>query len=117
MTALCDDPDCPFADRRPLVDQMIEKGVRYQNHAVGLSVHDAVAKWHEEPLREGFVCVVDPMVWCEPQHEYIRVEDTIVVTADGCERLTGDAPIEIDEVESLTGSGAGLYELRSTSTP
>jgi len=105
MTALCDTSDCPFADQRPLLGQMIEKGVRYLNHAVGLSVHDAIEKWQEEPLREGFVCVVDPMVWCEAQHEYIRVEDTIVVTADGCERLTGAAPIEIDEIEALVGSG------------
>jgi Xaa-Pro aminopeptidase len=44
------------------------------------------------------------MVWCEPQQEYIRVEDTLVVTADGCERLTGDAPFEIADVEHLMRS-------------
>jgi Xaa-Pro aminopeptidase len=104
MVAQCEAPDCAFAEQRPLLDQMIEKGVRYLNHAVGLSVHDAVEKWQDEPLREGFVCVVDPMVWCDAQHEYIRVEDTIVVTADGCERLTGVAPIEIEEIEALVGS-------------
>ena len=84
-----------------MLDQMIERAVPYLNHAVGLSVHDAVGPWHGEPLREGTVIVVDPMVWCETEHQYIRVEDTIVVTADGCERLTGDAPIEIDEIEAM----------------
>ncbi|MFO7822152.1 MAG: Xaa-Pro peptidase family protein [Lentisphaeria bacterium] len=87
---------------KPTLDQMIEKGVKYLNHCVGLSVHDAInTNWRNEPLREGVVCVMDPMVWCEPQHEYIRVEDTLVVTADGCERLTDAAPIELNEVEAL----------------
>ncbi len=89
---------------RPLVEQMIQRGVGYLNHAVGMSVHDAIGPWRDEPLREGFVCVLDPMIWCEAEHEYIRIEDTLVITADGCERLTGDAPIEIDEIEALVGT-------------
>jgi len=71
-----------------------------------LSVHDAMNReWKTQPLREGFVCALDPMVWCKPEHQYIRVEDTIVVTADGCERLTGDAPFEIDQIEALMAAG------------
>lgn len=106
MLALCDEPASGLAGMRPLVEQMIERGVGYLNHGVGLSVHDAIdPSWKNEPLREGFVCALDPMIWCEPQHEYIRVEDTIVVTADGCERLTGAAPFEIDEIEKIVGTG------------
>jgi Xaa-Pro aminopeptidase len=93
----------------PLLEQMIARGVRYLNHAVGLSVHDAVGPWHDKPLEPGLVCVVDPMVWCEPEHQYIRVEDTIVVTNDGCERLTGDAPIGLDEVEDLMKQPVTLF--------
>lgn len=86
----------------PIFESMQKAAVRYINHAVGLSVHDAIdGTWKDRPLQEGFVAVVDPMVWCEPQHEYIRVEDTIVVTATGCERLTGDAPFEIADIERL----------------
>ncbi len=103
MGALCHEASSPYHDMKPFFDQMVKKGVRYLNHAVGLSVHDAIGDWRDQPLREGFVCVLDPMVWCEAEHEYIRVEDTIVVTADGCERLTGDAPFEIDEIERLMG--------------
>jgi Xaa-Pro aminopeptidase len=103
MAARCD------AGTRPLLDQMVKAGVRYLNHGVGLSVHDAIGPWRDEPLREGFVCALDPMIWCEPQHEYIRVEDTIVVTANGCERLTGAAPIEIGEIEALVGKTGGSY--------
>ncbi len=101
MAEKCKDPTSPFGDMTPLLNQMIEKGVRYLNHAVGLSVHDAIAPWQKEPLKPGFVVVVDPMVWCEPEHQYIRVEDTIVITDDGYERLTGDAPFEIDDIEAL----------------
>jgi Xaa-Pro aminopeptidase len=101
MAQKCKDPASPYGDMTAMLDQMIERAVPYLNHAVGLSVHDAVGPWHGEPLREGTVIVVDPMVWCETEHQYIRVEDTIVVTADGCERLTGDAPIEIDEIEAM----------------
>ncbi len=87
---------------KPIFENMVKAGVRYINHAVGLSVHDAIdGTWRDRPLQEGFVAVIDPMVWCEEQHEYIRVEDTIVVTATGCERLTGDAPFEIAEIERL----------------
>ena len=47
------------------------------------------------------VFVVDPMYSFDKEEQYIRVEDTIVVTADGCERLTGAAPIDLDEVEAV----------------
>ena len=106
MVAQCNDPASGQAPARPWLDQMIARGVRYLNHGVGLSVHDAIdPNWRNEPLREGFVCALDPMVWCEAQHEYIRVEDTIVVTADGCERLTGAAPFEIAEIEAMMKTG------------
>ncbi|MDP6110618.1 MAG: Xaa-Pro peptidase family protein [Planctomycetota bacterium] len=91
----------PYRNVTRLVQQMIKRDVGYLNHAVGLSVHDAVGPWKDQPLKPGFVVVVDPMVWCKPQHHYIRVEDTIVITRDGCERLTGDAPFEPDDIEAL----------------
>ena len=85
-----------------MIDNMVARGVRYLNHTVGMSVHDNVKSWHGDPLREGMVLVVDPMIWLENvPHTYVRVEDTVVITADGCERLTSAAPIELDEVEAL----------------
>lgn len=86
----------------PILDNMISKGVRYLNHHVGLSAHDAIRPWQEEPLRAGMVLVVDPMVWLtDAPHGYVRVEDTLLITEDGYESLTGAAPFELDEVESL----------------
>ena len=101
MARLCTEPGSAYHDMKAIFEQMVEGGVPYINHGVGMSAHDAVGPWKQEPLTEGTVCVLDPMVWCEPQHQYIRVEDTIVVTADGCERLTGDAPFEIADIEAM----------------
>jgi len=85
-----------------IVKNMIARNVRYYNHHVGLSVHDVVSATREDPLEEGMVLVVDPMVWLEDApHGYVRVEDTIVITANGCERLTGSAPFEIEAIEAL----------------
>jgi Xaa-Pro aminopeptidase len=85
-----------------MIKNMMERGVRYLNRTVGMSVHDNVKQWHDDPLREGMVLVVDPMIWLENvPHTYVRVEDTVVITKDGCERITGDCPIELDEVEAL----------------
>ncbi len=106
MFQLCDEKGSPYGDLKPMLEQMIQKGIGYCNHAVGMSAHDLCGEWKDEPLRENMVFVCDPMVWCEPQHQYIRVEDTLLVTADGCERLTAEAPLELDEIEALVGSGA-----------
>lgn len=105
MAGICTEPDHPYHDMKANFEQMLERGVGYLNHGVGLSVHDLMGQWRDIPLREGFVIVCDPMIWCEPEHEYIRVEDTLVVTADGCESLTRTAPFEIDDIEALLASG------------
>jgi Xaa-Pro aminopeptidase len=45
------------------------------------------------------VFAVDPMAWDRDRNVYYRVEDTVVVTKDGCEVLTDSCPIEIDDIE------------------
>lgn len=90
----------PNGDIPEPIDRMLAQGKPY-NHCVGLSVHDFVGPWRDDIIKEGMVFVVDPMAMFRERSQYIRVEDTIVVTRDGCERLTGAAPIELDEVEAL----------------
>lgn len=90
------------------IDQMLSGGGPY-NHCVGLSVHDFVGKWRDEVIEEGTVFVVDPMAMFTDRQQYIRVEDTIVVTRDGCERLTGTAPIDLDEVEALMKEPSRIF--------
>ncbi len=111
MAVLCEQPGTPYHDMQGIFENMVKRGVGYLNHGVGLSVHDAIGPWRDQPLREGFVCALDPMVWCEPQRQYIRVEDTIVVTAEGCDRLTGEAPFAIDEIEAFLRRGDRPAEL------
>lgn len=101
MAARCRDPGFVYGDMRWIHDKMVARGVSYLNHAVGMSAHDPARGWREEPLREGFVVAVDPMVWWDEEQLYVRVEDTVAVTSDGVERLTGLAPLELDEVEQL----------------
>jgi alpha-D-xyloside xylohydrolase len=91
----------PYAKVNHILDQVIASKTRYLNHCVGMSVHDAVEPWHEEPLKTGVVMAVDPMVTCKKEGYYIRIEDTALVTSDGCEVFTKDAPSDLDDVEAL----------------
>ena len=70
------------------------------SHGVGMAVHD-VWNYREEPLREGVVLALDPQMWVREEELYIRVEDTVVVTATGIENLTAGVALELDEIEML----------------
>ena len=49
-------------------------------------------------------------MWVRDQRLYIRVEDTVVVTDDGAENLTQDAPLELDDVERVMQE-PGVYDV------
>jgi Xaa-Pro aminopeptidase len=78
------------------------------SHPVGMAVHD-VGDYSGRPLEPGLVFSVDPMIWVEEEKLYVRVEDTVVVTDDGVENLTGLVPLELDDVEALM-SEPGLLQ-------
>lgn len=69
------------------------------SHPVGMSVHD-IGDYRARPLEAGTVLSVDPMLWVEEEHAYVRCEDTLVVTEDGCEVLTAEAPLDCDAIEA-----------------
>lgn len=69
------------------------------SHPVGMPVHD-VGDYRSRPLEEGVVFALDPMLWIPEERQYVRCEDTVVITSDGCEVVTGAAPLDCDEIEA-----------------
>lgn len=69
------------------------------HHYVGMSVHDVGPKGI--PLREGMVFTIEPGLYFPGKNLGIRIEDTILITKDGCEVLSKDVPREIAELEAL----------------
>ncbi|MDG5760245.1 Xaa-Pro peptidase family protein [Natronococcus sp. A-GB1] len=63
-------------------------------HGVGVSLHEAPSLSSEDPLEAGHVVTVEPGVY-DPDRGGVRLEDLIVVTADGYENLTA-YPCEIE---------------------
>lgn len=83
------------------------------SHYLGLDVHD-VGAYHLEggprPLEPGMVLTVEPGLYVAEDSENIpdqyrgigvRIEDDVLVTADGHRVLTGKAPKDAEEIESL----------------
>ncbi len=65
-------------------------------HGIGLQVHEAPAlrPGSEVVLRPGMVVTVEPGVYL-PGWGGVRIEDDVLVTADGCEVLTRGVPKEL----------------------
>jgi Xaa-Pro aminopeptidase len=82
------------------------------SHHLGLDVHDCAQARKEmyldAPLREGMVLTVEPGLYIQPDDELfspeyrgigIRIEDDVVVTADGYRNLSENIPRHPDDIE------------------
>jgi Xaa-Pro aminopeptidase len=66
-------------------------------HYVGLGTHDVGPR--PEKLQEGMVFAIEPGLYYPDKNIGVRIEDTVLITKNGCEVLTKDVPKEIEEVE------------------
>ena len=69
---------------------------------------NTIQKVYPGTLKEGNVLTVEPGIYIQPDDEMfapeyrgigIRIEDDVVVTADGCRNLSQDLPRHPDAVE------------------
>lgn len=70
------------------------------SHYVGMAVHD-VGGGPRGPLEPGMVIALDILAVYADENMGVRIEDTVLVTEDGCENLTPGLPREINEIEAL----------------
>ncbi|MEQ9508214.1 MAG: M24 family metallopeptidase, partial [Alloalcanivorax xenomutans] len=82
-------------------------------HWLGLDVHDVGdyrigGAWRQ--LEPGMVLTVEPGLYVAPDDDTvearwrgigIRIEDDVLVTADGCEVLTHEVPKAVEDIEAL----------------
>ncbi|MEN8152359.1 MAG: M24 family metallopeptidase, partial [Planctomycetota bacterium] len=67
-------------------------------HCVGLDVHDPAGGSLLEP---GVVLTVEPGIYLPDEGIGIRIEDTVLVTKDGCDVLSKGVPKERTRIEQL----------------
>ena len=70
-------------------------------HYVGLDVHDPGDP--AAPLKAGTVITIEPGIYIPEENIGIRIEDIVVVTAEGCKVLSAVLPREIADIEKLVG--------------
>ena len=93
--------------RKYVADKMKKMGLNTRGqsggigHGVGMATHDVGPL---SPLREGMVFAIEPGLYYPEKNLGVRIEDTVLITADGCEVLTTGVPKEIDDVEKLLAS-------------
>ena len=74
-------------------------------HSLGLGVHDLAP--HDGPFTPGWVLTVEPGIYIPEEGIGVRLENDILITAEGPVDLCGHVPLEADEVESLLARRAG----------
>lgn len=93
---LCGDPTC---------DRYFRHGL---GHWIGLDVHDVGG--YERPLEPGMVLTIEPGIYLAEENLGVRIEDDILVTADGHEVLSAGAPKAVEEIEALMKEEPCLIE-------
>lgn len=72
-------------------------------HWIGMDVHDVGP--YAVPLQPGMVFTVEPGIYIPAESLGVRIEDDVLVTANGYELLSGAAPRAAAEVERVMAEG------------
>jgi Xaa-Pro aminopeptidase len=83
---------------KPLYKKYFPHGT---SHHLGLDVHDYGDKLR--PFEAGMVFTCEPGIYIPEEGIGVRIENDILITADGPVDLTADIPREADEIEALMG--------------
>jgi len=69
------------------------------SHSIGLDVHDPFDQ--DIPFQPGMILSCEPGIYLREEGIGIRLENDILITAEGPVDLTRDVPLEADEIEEL----------------
>ncbi|MBQ7815971.1 MAG: M24 family metallopeptidase, partial [Oscillospiraceae bacterium] len=73
-------------------------------HFIGLNVHD-VGDYEDTVLAEDMMFTLEPGLYFDEEKLGIRIEDTILITKDGCEVLSAGIPKTVEEIEEFMSRG------------
>jgi len=75
------------------------------DHWIGLDIHDVGPSSRETILQPGMVLASDPAIRIRDENGVVidgnKVENTVLITEDGCENLTYLVPRTIEEIEKI----------------
>jgi len=72
------------------------------SHHLGLDVHDFASRY--KPFAVGNVLTCEPGIYIPEEGLGIRLENNILITADGNTDLMWDIPVEAEEIEDIMNS-------------
>jgi len=72
-------------------------------HGLGLNVHDPT-EFHQ-PLQSGMVVTIEPGIYIRDENIGVRIEDDVLITADGNRLMTEKLPRNVDEIEKVMAEG------------
>ncbi|WP_462264288.1 aminopeptidase P N-terminal domain-containing protein [Mucilaginibacter sp.] len=76
------------------------------SHHLGIDVHDYASRY--QPFEAGNILTCEPGIYIPAEGLGIRIENDILITADGNIDLMADIPVEAEEIEDIMHSASGV---------